>query len=124
MKIEKSRYEGYLWRSNSSEPQVIDGEFQLEAEDAENPFIVEGMLYDADRALSIMIKYVDGRYLVLRHEVKVTEAEARNAETYIGKRMQGRNLRMVQLWKDEPDDSCLGMTAQRPGAMVFVGFQK
>ena len=122
MKIEKARYEGYLWRSDSSEPQVIDGEFELEAEDAENPFIVEGMLYDADRALSIMIKYVDGHYLVSRHEV--TEAEARGAETYIGKRMQGRNLRMVQLWKDEPDDSCLGMTAQRPGAMVFVGFQK
>lgn len=122
MKIEKARYEGYLWRSDSSEPQVIDGEFELATEDAENPFIVEGMLYDADRALSIMIKYVDGHYLVSRHEV--TEAEARNAETYIGKRMQGRNLRMVQLWKDEPDDSCLGMTVQRPGAMVFVGFQK
>lgn len=122
MKIEKSNYEGYIWRSDSSEPQMIDGEFELEAADAENPFIVEGMLYDASRALSVMIRYVDGHYLVSRHEV--TEDEAKRSVIFIGKRMQGRNLRMAQLWVDEADDSCLGMTAQRPGAMVFVGFDK
>lgn len=120
MNIEKSIYESYIWRSDANKPQIVNGEFELDEPDVENPFIVEGMLYDATRCLSISIKYVDGRYLVARHEV--TETEARNAMTYKGKRMP--NLKMVQLWRVEIDKNCLDMKVQSPGAMVFVGFDK
>lgn len=120
MNIEKSIYEGYIWRSDANKPQIVNGEFELDEPDVENPFIVEGMLYDATRCLSISIKYVDGRYLVARHEV--TETEARNAMPYKGKRMP--NLKMVQLWRVEIDKNCLDMKVQSPGAMVFVGFDK
>lgn len=56
MNIEKSIYEGYIWRSDANKPQIVNGEFELDEPDVENPFIVEGMLYDATRCLSISIK--------------------------------------------------------------------
>lgn len=120
MKIEKSKYEGYIWLSDADEPRIVNGEFELDRADCENPFVVEGMLYDSGRSLSMSIRYVDGRYLVARHEVG--ESEVRNSETYKGKRMP--NLRMTQLWREEKDENCIGMTVQRPGAKVFVGFEK
>lgn len=62
MKIEKSNYQGYTWYSNEKAPRVYncDKEIELELEDGENPFVVEGFLCDG--AKSISIKFVDGLY--------------------------------------------------------------
>lgn len=71
MKIEKSKYQGYLWYSDQKEPKVFNNElFELEIADNENPFIVEGQLYDEENRASISIKYVDGNYIVNKYKVK------------------------------------------------------
>lgn len=64
MKIEKSNYQGYVWRSNENAPHVYDGnkEFELEFVDGENPFVVEGFLCDGEKSISI--KFADGRYII------------------------------------------------------------
>lgn len=52
MKIEKSKYQGYLWYSDQKEPKVFNNElFELEIADNENPFIVEGQLYDEENRI-------------------------------------------------------------------------
>ena len=71
-------YEGYLWWSDSSTPEVIDGNRKLpitfdeqystllSPSATQKPFIVEGNLWDVSNRVSIYIKYVDGEYIVRR----------------------------------------------------------
>lgn len=126
MKIERARYEGYLWYSDSQEPEVLTGDkdFELEVEDAGNPFIVEGQLYSAETSVSLSIRYIDGAYHVARFEVSEPELQqhAEDQVEYRSLRMQGRILRFWQTWKRETDKACLGMETQIPSALVFIGF--
>ena len=64
--IEAAKYKGYLWYSNEKEPKVFDGNEmvpEINLDEKENPFIIEGNLWDADNLMSIMIRYVDGKYI-------------------------------------------------------------
>ena len=47
-KIEKSQYVGYLWKSDSPTPIVLNPaqEYEYIPVNSENPFIIEGLLYD------------------------------------------------------------------------------
>lgn len=126
MRIGKARYEGYLWYSDSQEPQVLTGDqdFELDVEDAGNPFIVEGQLYSAETSVSLSIRYIDGAYHVASFTVKESELQqhAEDLVEYRSLRMQGRTLRFWQIWKREKDPVCLGMETQVPSALVFIGF--
>lgn len=128
MKIEKARYEGYLWYSDSQLPMVLTGDkdFELDVENRQNPFIVEGQLYSAETSVSLSIRYIDGAYHVYRHEVKPSELQlhADDLVEYRSLRMQGRTLRFWQTWKRETDKACLGMDTLTPSALVFIGFGK
>ena len=69
MKIDKSTYQGYLWYTDEKEPRVFNNEeFELDIANDENPFVVEGHLFDGINSISI--KYVDGKYIVKTYEVK------------------------------------------------------
>lgn len=126
MRIEKARYEGYLWYSDSQQPTVLTGDrdFELEMEDTGNPFIVEGQLYSAETSVSLSIRYIDGAYHVARFEVNEQELQQHTDDLveYRSQRMQGRTLRFWQTWKREKDPVCLGMETQIPSALVFIGF--
>ena len=140
--IDKAKYVGYLWRSDQRTPEVYDGteELELSLPDGENPFVIEGNLWDEARRRSIMIRYIDGRYRVRKVEVaerelegisddKVDAAEegqvATTVKEYLAHRMAGvRKLRFLQYWRAEKDDLCGGMLVLRPYQLVFVGFVK
>lgn len=121
MKIEKSKYTGYLWYSNKTKPQVLNNEeFELEIANSENPFIIEGQLCDEKKSISI--KYVDGEYIVKTYTLSdYTDTEL---DAYVPNRMDGvEKLLFKRAWKAESDDLCCGMDVLQPKELVFVGFK-
>ncbi len=124
MKIEKSKYQGYLWYSDQKEPKVIDNkEFELEISDNENPFIVEGQLFDGRNSISI--KYVDGKYIVKPYEVKDEDYNSPNTvKEFLPNRMKGvERLYFLEYWKPQKDNLCEDMKVLQPAELVFVGFK-
>lgn len=144
--IKAAIYEGYLWYSDENKPRVFLGDRmvdRMELDDCSNPFVVEGNLWNAETQESVMIRYVDGHYLV--HHTIVTDAElqgiddrsldsiagkvqvgvATTVKEYLPHRISGvKALRFLQYWQGEEDAMCEGMTALRPSKLVFVGFNK
>lgn len=120
MKIEKSKYQGYLWYSDKKEPQVLNNEvFELEIADSANPFIVEGQLFDGQKSISI--KYVDGKYNINTHDSNALEGVIQE-QVFHSHRMDGKLLKFKQIWKEQPDELCENMQVLQPAELVFVGF--
>lgn len=127
MKIEKSTYEGYLWYSDMTEPKILeDEEFELKMANDKNPFVVEGQLFDADRMISISIKYVDGEYICNSYKVDSLDFNRTDVEKkeFHSNRMKGYKLQFLQYWIDKEDDLCEGMNVLCPSKLVFVGLLK
>lgn len=127
MKIEKSIYNGYIWYSNESNPEVFqDKEFEFDTDKIENPFIIEGQLYDDQKKISYSIKFVDGKYICRKYQVKSTDFNKKDVEikTFHANRMDNLNLQFLQYWKEEDDELCEGMKVLQPKELVFVGFVK
>lgn len=141
--IESAKYEGYLWRSDQPEPEVFMGDKpvgEITLSDDDNPFVVEGNLWDAATRRSVTIRYVDGHYRVRRTEVTPDELAgikdagldplagelvATTKKEYIAHRIPGvKSLRYLQYWKGEADELCAGFKALRPEKLVFVGLKK
>ena len=123
--IEKAPYEGYIWLSNRQKPLVISPDKPNVSHDTDNSFIVEGNLWNETDNVSIMIKYVDGKYIVRR--TVVTDECRKNAteKEFIAHRIDGvKKLKFLQYWVETVDALCEGMTTLRPGKLVFVGFSK
>jgi CRISPR type III-associated protein (TIGR04423 family) len=124
MKIEKSKYEGYLWYSNENEPDIIDNntEFELEITDTKNPFIIEGQLYDGKKSISI--KYTDGQYIVKEYDMSKLETLEKEPKSFKANRMK-RWLNFNQYWRagnDTRDPLCENMEVLQPAELVFIGF--
>lgn len=123
MKIDRSMYEGYIWYSDSAVPVVLDKkEFELEIADCANPFVVEGQLFDCTDNLSYSIRYVDGRHICIKYDLDTLKGE-KSIEIFSSNRMEGRGLKFITYWKDEPDPLCEGMSVLQPREVVFVGFE-
>ncbi len=139
--IEAAKYKGYLWYSNEKKPMVFDGSEpvpEMNLDEEKNPFIIEGNLWDADNLMSIMIRYVDGKYIVRRTKVKEEELSraysqayesgspiATTLKKYLAHRIEGvKCLCFLQYWQAEPDKMCEGMQVLRPSKLVFIGFDK
>ncbi len=125
-RISKAKYEGYVWMSDQTAPQVIDGaeEKTLTLTDGENPFVAEGQLWDASQRRSVSIRYVDGRYII--SETLVTEEQLKEPTvSYIPHRLKGvEGLKFLRIWKETPDSLCEDMPALQLQNSVFVGFKK
>lgn len=127
--IRKGKYDGYLWWSNSSKPEVlIDKEFDNFALD-ENvlPFIIEGQLYDCSSKTSYSIRYIDGEYTVVMTEISVDDLLKGDVKHFLPHRMEGiGRLVFIQYWDKADDTDCLceGMPTQVPGKLVFCGFEQ
>ncbi len=126
MKIEKSKYQGYIWYSNKKEPRVFNNEeFELEIANNENPFIVEGQIYDNENRISISIKYVDGKYIVNKYEVKDEDFKHPNVvrREFLPNRMDKvEKLCFLEYWKPQEDSLCENMKVLQPAELVFIGF--
>lgn len=126
-KIEEGNYVGYLWMSNSSTPECWKEPklFSKELDTNQNPFVIEGMLFDADRQVSYSIKYVDGEYIVhrwnLQEDFPPVDFESTTFHCSAHSRIGG-NLLFKRYWHIVPDHACLDMPVLMPYAQVFVGF--
>lgn len=140
----KGNFEGYLWKSNEQKPKPFFGENllkELTLNNEENPFYIEGQLYDRTTNQSVSIKYVDGEYLVNKYIVKkennsykfykVEKNEKGEIvekpilgevveKSYKGNKM--KDLLFVELWQEEPDSNCCNMEVLRASKVAFVGF--
>lgn len=141
--VDKAKYEGYIWMSDSKTPIVYTGqeEVELTLTDGENPFVIEGNLWNAAKHESIKIVYVDGKYRVRKDTV--TEAElagvddstpiaggssvgkvATTRKEYFAHRLpQVEKLQFVQYWEAKADEMCEGMDVLVPTKLVFVGLK-
>ncbi len=140
--IEKAKYEGYLWYSDKKIPEVFHGdkEIGVELDDNQNPFVIEGNLWDIEKSVSILIKYADGKHIVRRTLVSPKEINGTNdnnlnfyeekvvatsRKTFIAHRINWvRELNFLQYWRTEKDDFCEGMNVLQPAELVFIGFKK
>lgn len=126
----KGYYEGYLWWSDATKPDIVSPDKLTEKNliSDDNPFIVEGELYDKVKGESITIRYVDGRYIVNTFKVEASHLNGSDHATlkeYFAQRMPHvQKLRYLQLWKAEKDSLCEGMETLCPSNLVFIGFVK
>ncbi len=124
--IPTAKYEGYIWMSDQVVPQIFDGTEQqsLMLTDGENPFVVEGQLWDAAQHRSVSIRYVDGCYKAA--ETVVTDEQLRApVVNYIPHRIHGvKGLKFLRIWKEEVDPLCESMTTLQLQKSIFVGFEK
>ncbi len=124
MKIEKSKYQGYIWYSNENTARVFDDdkEFDLNLVDGENPFVVEGFLFDGRKSISI--KFVDGQYVVLQYDVANLPKDDTSVVKKTFQLNDKRDKKMLfhQIWCAEKDALCDGMEVLQPAEFVFMGF--
>ena len=129
-------YEGYLWMSDKEQPQIYNQENISLPKEGDNPFVVEGMLYNKANELSYSIRFVDGEYIV--QEFKVTQADIKNPENqekvYEPNRMddlKGKRLRFLRYWEEVLDEDNY-KDEQNPDGLpvltltknVFIGFKE
>ena len=133
-KIESAKYQGYLWKSDQTHPLTYIGDEtvpEIVLNDGENPFIVEGNLYNKETGLSISIKYVNGKYIVSKYDLPAMEKDCAMEicdETYL------TNSRIVaasgcpegckysiykRIWKEESEGQWKEL---KPYGFAFAGF--
>lgn len=125
----KGNYVGYIRMSDATKPVVyfpvklVD----ITLNDQANPFVIEGELYDAEKGLSVSIRFVDGHYIVKEYPVKAEDLKGSSRVTrkaYLAQRMPGVGmLKYLRYWDEVEDPRCEGMVTLQPGDLVFVGFK-
>ena len=124
-------YQGYIWLSDASKPIVLDNG-KLEDTDkkyfseGQNPFIIEGQLFDNTNKCSFSIKNVDGKMIVVKYEGADLESDrdSRSYEFVPNSRMElgNKKLKFLQKWETQPNDKCNDMGVLVPAGLVFIGF--
>lgn len=125
--IKINNCEGYLWWSDQQEPKVYQDEpIDVCLEANQNPFVVEGQLYDKEEKTSYSIKYVDGHYFI--KEYKVEDSDLTNPDyeikSYFSNRVDNRWLRFLRYWEEKEDENCMGMNVLTLTKNVFIGFKE
>lgn len=128
--IKEAKYEGYLWKSDQSTPIMLspDKPESFTLKDGENPFFVEGLLWNQAEGKSISIRYADGHYFVATYEVKPEELAGTSIMTpvsYLPHRLPGvKKLKFLRKWEEAKDELCENMPSHQLKATIFVGFEK
>ena len=118
--------EGYLWWSDQQEAKVYQDEpIDIILEEAQNPFVVEGQIYDKQEMKSYSIKYVDGQYLINKYKVETGDLTNKDYESkcFLSNRMGGRWLKFLRYWEEKEDENCMNMPVLTFTKNVFVGFK-
>lgn len=121
--------QGYIWKSDSVQPEVFfDKEIDITLNDNENPFIIEGELYDTKEFRSYSIKFVDGKYRVTSYQIMKEDFTNKDIEhkTYLPNRMEeigNHKLHFLRYWEPEEDANCESMKQLVITKNVFVGFK-
>lgn len=118
-------YKGYLWKSDEQKPKVYNNESldTLLLNNCENPFIIEGQLYDEKSQKSYSIRYIDGEYWAYEYDLNELKMDF-TEHLYIAsfENAQGK-LNFRQYWREKKDNLCEDMMILYPAEFVFVGFK-
>lgn len=140
--IEKANYVGYVWMSDSKTPIIYYGKepVELTLNDDDNPFVIEGNLWDPEKRESVKIAFVDGKYLIRKVIVSEDELNGIDDRTLDSENSSGKlvattrkefyahrlprveKLLFLQYWESVKDPACEGMEVLSPSKLVFVGF--
>jgi len=119
-------FEGYVWLSDAKDPKVLQENSYDFTQHNENPFIIEALLFDPLTQKSVHITH-DGAQHIVEYDLPTLKQDGYELESkqYLSHRINGiERLHFVQLWKEEPDDFCIGMLVKTLKATVFCGFKK
>ncbi len=125
-------YEGYLWWSNEESPDIYRGE-PVKSRDkktiwptnTDNPFIVEGNLWNKKEETSYLIRFIDGEYLVYEFDMKNIDPSKITRHKYLPNRMPGiEKLMFTEVWEEQSDPYCNNFNVLKPAFIAFVGFEK
>lgn len=122
-------YEGYLWWSDQENPDVYNNQPIVSQTNKpiwpkpnNNPFIIEGNLWDNDKT-SYLIRFIDGQCLVYKFELNNDESIT-PLEYLPNPKLATNNLLFKEVWTAQPDPLCEGFEVLKPAVIAFVGFKK
>ena len=125
-----SSYDGYLWWSDQETPVVLRNETLISKqkvwpEVTDNPFIIEGNLWNKDDQTSYLIRFIDGEYLVYEFKLKGNNPGSITKLEYLPNRMPPdiKKLLFNEVWIKQPDPLCEGFEVLKPAFIAFVGFK-
>lgn len=123
-------FEGYIWKSDQQAPVIYKGDNLFKDptfNDEENPFTIEGQLYDRKTGYSVSIKYVDGEYLIKEYDKEdLKSGEVKDLYYKGNSKLKGNNLHFKEVWevKKDKDPLCCNMEVLEPTKVIFAGFEK
>ncbi|MEA3448149.1 MAG: TIGR04423 family type III CRISPR-associated protein [Bacteroidota bacterium] len=120
--IPPRNYEGYIWYSDKDKPEIVNGSLPKEPEKV---FPVEGMLYDKEEKISLMIRHTDELHID-EFDLKRLENDAEcKEESYYAHRLGDvSKLKLKQIWQPKKDPVNEDWEYLSMKALVFVGFEK
>jgi CRISPR type III-associated protein (TIGR04423 family) len=116
-------YQGFIWLSDADKPIVLQNEpFDL-SKIKTNPFIIEALLFNAEKEISIHIQHTGNYQITEYHFNRFDNAEVVDNE-YLPHRLDGvSKVKFKQIWISRPDENCAGMEVLNLKAIVFCGFK-
>lgn len=120
------KYEGYIWLSNSTKPQVLESaSLPQYFSTTGNPFVVEAELWDKDSHKSYSIHHAGNQTVCQCSAVADNDFSSGNVDktVYVSHRMGGRQLHFLEYWEEAASEACLGMPVLEMSKRVFVGFK-
>jgi CRISPR type III-associated protein (TIGR04423 family) len=124
--IPERQYEGYIWFSDSQEPEVLFGNKPFSFHSPkDNPFVVEALLYSRHENVSVMVKHT-GKYHITEYDInKINSNGILIPKEYLPHRLKDvSKVCFFQFWSPESDPNCLNMEVQTLRAIIFSGFDK
>lgn len=117
------KYQGYIWFSDANIPIVLQDEPYNFSVISLNPFIIEALLYNEQKEVSIHIQHTDNYQITEYHLNHFDKAEVVDTE-YLPHRLNGvEKVKFKQVWLPEPEVNCQGMEVLNLKAIVFCGFK-
>lgn len=116
-------FEGYLWKSNSSSPEIIDNRLVTPSELEDLPFVVEGLLFSEKERVSIRIVHLDGHYRIARMDLSEIPDEFEIYQLDKIKFIDKQALKLYQHFELLPDPVFPDNETWQPTWSAFIGFK-
>jgi|SRR5690606_18152299 len=123
--IPHKKYVGYFWGSGDTEPILVDNEYpDFTKKSDDSLFIQEGMLWNAEEGISIMINYTNKQHISRYQLSKEELAKTNDIMIYESIRLKGRKVKFLQYWEEEKDEHCNNLPVLKMKAQIFIGFNE
>lgn len=121
-------YEGYIWMSDEPSPRLITD--KKEIPQSLNPFVIEGNLYCPEKKVSVSIRHMGNKSLILLFNLEEASQAAVEKKIeltdhqYLTHRAPNKQFVLFkQAWIPQKDPLCEGFDVLKPAWKAFVGFK-